>query len=267
MAVVERWYRRRLTSGIGGSAASYEPMVPVHTGLSRATSTTTTLWDTFPALAWLKDPHIAQHWFTDFTAFSKKISTTGDGEWTLTAATSGTAVAGVLAGGVCTLDAGATTDGQGPQIQLNGTAFIPAANKDLWFECRLKTSHITGDFFFGLSETDTTIFASSDMTTSNHIGFSSFTGDGILLADANKATARVSTLAAKTLVAATYTTLGFYVNGVTSITFWVDNVANATTYATANIPIVALTPSFGVHATGTDQAIVDVDWVRVAQLR
>ena len=265
MAEVTRFHRPRGYAGLASSSAQYEPLVARQTGLSRALGSS--LWDTFPALPWLCDPQIANHFFDDFNRFSKVISTTGDGAWTLTAATSGTAVAGVLAGGVVTLDAGAATDGQGPQIQLNGTSFIPAAGKHLWFECQLHSTFITGDFFFGLAETDATIFASSDMTTSNHIGFSSFTGDGILLADANKATARVHTTAIKTLVASTYTRLGFYVNGVTDITFWADDAANATKYVTANIPIVALTPSFGVHATGTDRAVLNVDWVRVAQLR
>lgn len=265
MPEITRLWRNRLASGIANTAIPYENLFARHTALSRAVGAS--MWDTFPTLAWLCDPQIAQHYFEDFTRFSKAISTTGDGDWALTQATSGTAVAGVLAGGVCTLDAGAATDGQGPQIQLNGTAFKPAAGKHLWFECQVKTSFITGDFFFGLAETDTTIVATSDMTTSNHIGFSSFTGDGVLLADANNATARVHTTAAKTLVAATYTRLGFYVNGLTDITFWADDAANATKYVTANIPVVAMTPSFTVHATGTDRSTVDIDWIRVAQLR
>jgi hypothetical protein len=221
----------------------------------------TSLWESFPALPFLCDPTIARVILEQFRPFVKAT----DG-WVLTQATSGTAVAGTSPGKGVTLDAGATTDGQGPQIQLAGLSVIPAAGKHIWFETRLKVSDITGDFFFGLSETDTTIFAASDMTTSNHIGFSSFTGDGVLLADANKATARVHTLAVKTLVAATYVKLGFYVSGVDSITFWVDNVKNATTYTGTNIPIVGLTPSFGVHATGT-QPVVDIDYLKVAQLR
>lgn len=222
----------------------------------------TSIWETFPALAHIQDPSIAHVYFNDFHTATKDAESL-----ILTAAVTGTGVAGVLAGGVLTLNAGAVTDGQGPQVQVAGVDFFPAAGKTLWFETRLKTSFITGDFFFGLAELDTTIVAASDMTTANHIGFSSFTSDGVLLADANKATVRVHTLATNTLVAATYTKLGFVVDGVTSITFYVDGVANATTILTANIPVVGLTPSLAVHATGTDQAVVDVDWIRCAQLR
>src|SRR6185503_3080015 len=121
-------------------------------------------------------------------------------------------------GGVLTLDAGAVTDGQGINMQLAGIDFIPAAGKHIWFEIRFQVSEITGDWFVGLSEIDTTIVASSDMSTSNHIGFSSFTGDSIMLFDSNNATTRAHTLAAGTLTAATYANLGFYVNGITDIT-------------------------------------------------
>lgn len=92
-------------------------------------------------------------------------------------------------------------------------------------------------------------------------------GDGVLLADVEKATARSNSLAVHTFVAATYVKLGFKVNGVSSVTFYVNGVPNATTIGTTNIPIVGLTPSYSVHATGTDQAVMDIDWVRVAQLR
>ncbi len=220
------------------------------------------LWETCPILPALSDPSIMHYYFADFHSANKATE-----DWIITQATAGTAVAGVLAGGVFTLNAGAVTDAQGPQVQLAGVDFFPAAGKTLWFETRLKVSHITGDFFFGLSELDTTMIASSDMSTANQIGFGSFTGDGILLCDGNKASTRVNTTAATTLVAATYVKLGFIVDGVTTITFYVNGVANATTIATASIPVVGLTPSFSVHATGTDQAVVDIDWVRVAQLR
>ncbi len=222
----------------------------------------TSLWETFPALAHLCDPSIAHVYFNDFHTATKDSESL-----ILTQATAGTGVAGVLAGGVMTLTAGATTDGQGPQVQLAGVDFFPAAGKTLWFECRLKVSHTSPDLFVGLAELDTTVFASSDMTTANHIGFSSFTGDTILLADANKATVRVNTPALATLVADTYVKLGFVIDGVTTITWYVNGVANATTVATASIPVLGLTPTFGIHATGTDNASMYLDWLKVAQLR
>jgi hypothetical protein len=210
----------------------------------------------------LFDPEIGHHYFNDFHDLVKATD-----NWISTQATAGTNVAGTLAGGVLTMNAGATTDGQGPQLQLAGIDFLPAANKDLWFEVKVKNSFTTGDMFFGLAEIDTTLVASSDATTANHIGFSSFTGDGIFLRDANKASTRVNTGALHTLVADTYVRLGFKVTGVTSIQFYVNGVATGSTVATASIPIVGLTPSFTVHATGTNQDVVDIDWVKIFQLR
>ena len=221
----------------------------------------TSLWESCPMLPWLCDPSIMQHYFEDFTAFPKATDT-----WILTQATTGTGVAGAGPGGVLTIDAGAVTDGQGVNLQLAGIDFLPAAGKHIWFECRVKVSEVTGDLFFGLSEIDSTIVASSDMSTSNHIGFSSFTGDSIMLCDSNNATTRVHTLVGGTLVAATYAKLGFYVNGVTDITFWFNGVPNATKILTADIPVVGLTPSMVVHATGV-QTVATVDWIRCAQLR
>lgn len=209
----------------------------------------------------LDDPRYARCLFERFAPFNKAAEA-----WILTQATSGTGVPNALAGSGARLDAGAVIDGQGPQIQLAGGGWIPAAGKDLWFETKVKDSFITGDFFFGLAEIDTTIIATSDMTTANHIGFSCFTGDGILLADCAKASTRVHTQAMNTLVADAYVTLGFRVNGVTDVTFYVNDVVVGTAILTANIPIVSLTPSIVVHATGTNRDVVDVAYIRAMQL-
>lgn len=219
------------------------------------------LWQSCPQLAIMQDPSVGNFFLDHFHTLTKSSE-----DWILTQATSGTAVAGALAGGVATLNAGAVTDGQGPQIQNAGTEFVPAAGKNIWFECKVKVSHISGDFFFGLAELDTTLVATSALTIANGIGFESFTGDGVLVASSEQATARATVAAVKTLVAATYVKLGFVVRGVTDVTFYVDGVANATLLLTANIPIVALTPSFTVHATGTDQAVLDIDYVQCVQL-
>lgn len=222
------------------------------------------VWDGFDALASIMDPFYCHHFFDDFHVYAKAADT-----WILTAATSGTGVAGVKAGGVVTLDTGAATDGQGPQMQAAGVDFFPATGKTLWFECRVNPLvFITGDFFFGLAELDTSIVASSDMSTANHIGFQCFTGDGILLVTSAKASVAVTPYSAGyTLTAATYVRLGIVIKDATLATFYVNGVAVATTVATANIPVVGLTPSVSVHATGTDQQILDVDYVKCVQLR
>lgn len=228
----------------------------------QTTYATDALWKDCPLLESIFDPTVGYYYFNDFIVLDK-----GTEDIILTQATTGTGVAGSGAGGIFTLDAGAVTDGQGPQIQLAGIDFLPAAGKDIWFEIKLRDSFITGDLFVGLAEIDTTITATSDTTTANHIGLSSYTGDGILLRDCNKASTRVNTGAISTLVASTYTRLGFKVSGVTSVQFYVDGVAAGSTVATASIPVVGLTPSVSIHATGTNRDVVDIDWIRCFQLR
>jgi hypothetical protein len=220
------------------------------------------LWSDCPMLPWLCDPTLMHVYFNDFHSANKATE-----EWILTQAVSGTAVAGTLAGGVFTLGAGATTNHQGPNVQLAGVDFVPAAGKDIWFEARVKVNVLTGRYFVGLAELDTTIIASGAMTTDNHIGFSSLAGAGVVNLDSEKATAGLATTAVHTFVADTYVKLGFKVSGVTSIQAYVNGVAVGDPNPTANVPIVGLTPSLVVHATGTGTPAMDIDWIRVAQLR
>ena len=238
----------------GGIVSFYDPAVQ--------TLHQSGLWKDCPVLESLHDPSILVTYFDDFHKYDPSAT-----NLILTQATSGTCVPGVLANGVLTIDAGAATDGQGVNLQLAGVDFFPAAGKTLWFETRVKDSFITGDLFFGLAELDTTIIASSAMTTANHIGYKTLTGDGIMLGEGAKASAVGTTAGLVTITAATYTKLGFKVNGVTNIDWYVDNVLVDSTLLTANIPVAGLTPSIVVHATGTNRDVVDVDYIKIAQLR
>lgn len=224
-------------------------------------SSSATLWADCPLLPALTDPAVGFHFFDHFFRLPKSAE-----DWVLTQATSGTATIGTEKGGNLALNAGATTDGQGPQLQLAGLSFLPAASKHIWFECRCKVNVLTTDLFLGLCEVDTTIADTTGLTTSNSIGFKSFTGNGVIVGQSEKATAEGTVAALTTLVTGTWVRLGFKLNGVTSVTFYVNGVANGTTLLTANIPIVGLTPSFVCHATGTGTPQLDVDWVRGFQL-
>jgi hypothetical protein len=219
------------------------------------------LWLGAPMMRVLTDPTYAYYFFDDFSYVQKSSEA-----WILTQATTGTAVKSGQS--LLTMNAGAATDGQGPQMQLAGLDLKPAANKHIWFEVRLKDSFITGDFFFGLANLDTTLIASSAVTMTDYIGFASFTGDGVLdLVTSSASGTQGITAGVKTLGAATFVRLGFYVDGLTSVTPYIDGVAGTPMAIAARIPIVGLTPSLTVHATGTNQDVVDVDWVRALQLR
>jgi hypothetical protein len=218
------------------------------------------LWQTCPLLAGLCDLHGLCIFEDDFIGLTKTADT-----WIATQATSGTATAGVLAGGTCALSAGATTNHQGEQLQRAGGHFIPAVSKSIWFECRLKTNLLTLEFLAGLADIDTGLITTGAVHATDCIAFSSVTGDGVLLQ--NVASGGTHTTAAgPTLVAATYVKLGFVLTSNTSVQFFVNGTAQGAP-VTTNIPAVTLAPSFVCQATGTGTPQVDIDWVMCAQLR
>jgi hypothetical protein len=219
------------------------------------------LWQTCPLLEYLCDPFLL-HWFEDdFDGISKAADT-----WIATQATSGSATAGVLAGGTCALSAGATTDHQGEQIQKAGGGFIPAVGKHIWFETRLKINVLTAEIFYGLADIDTTIIAADAIHATDYIAFSAITDDGVLIPGCSSGSVATNNASPKTLVAATYVRLGFVLTSNTSLQFYVDGVA-AGAAITTNIPSVVITPSFVCQATGTGTPVVDIDYVCCAQLR
>jgi len=193
-----------------------------------------------------------------------------ENKWVLTQASAGTAALDVAAkGGVLLLDSASSTNNQGVQIQLGGAAgassFIANANSKIYYEARVKIADIgstTCQMFAGLAIVDTSVFASAANSTANHIGFEAIntTAMGI---HSEKAGSRSSTAAVHTVADDAYVKLGFVVDGLTKITPYVNGVAKDA--ITTNIPIVALTPSFVCHSSGTTDPIVHVDWVACFQ--
>jgi len=200
----------------------------------------------------------------DFLAFTDTHS------WVLTQASAGTVAPDVAAiGGAVLLDCNSTTNNQGVQIQLGGAvgaaSFIPSAASKIYFEARVKIADIgstTCQMFAGLAIVDTSVFASAANSTANHIGFEAIntTAMGI---HSEKAGTRSSTAAVHTVVDDDYVKLGFVVDGLTKITPFVNG--DAQTAITTNIPIVAMTPSFVCHSSGTTDPILHVDWVACYQ--
>lgn len=165
--------------------------------------------------------------------------------WTTTqAGSAGTATITGL--NYLTISAGDDDDGDGANVQRNGIPFIPTAGKDIFYSASIVLTDLdSADHFVGLAEIDTTILATSAISTANHIGFTKFTSDGVFLLNGEKATAG-ATAAFGTLVEATEADLAFYVAGVTSVQSYLNGVAPTSggTLATANVPILGLTPSF-----------------------
>lgn len=222
------------------------------------------LWHNAPVLRSIQDPTYAYMFWDDFTDLPT-------GKYTATQATAGTFALGDGAGGVALADCNSTTATQGINVQLGGTTgeFIkPAADKDIWFEARVKAADTaTGpEFFLGLAAIDTTIIATSANSSANHIGWQSVTDDNVLLFSAENA-GTGSTDAATTLVDDTWVRLGFKVNGVSTIDQYIDGVKQSETHVTANIPVTEMTLSLVCQSGGTTDPIVHIDWWRVLQIR
>jgi hypothetical protein len=245
-----------------GRVSHYDPAInPTHV---------TGLWQTCPILEYLHDPSIGVYYDEGFTSYNAAATT---GDWTLTQATSGTATIATAAPGRLSIDAGATTDNQGVNLQRLKAAFVPAANKSLWYETKVTLTASTppvtrAQLFIGLAASDTTIIAAGAQSTNNRIGWQIL--DGALLVSSftcDKA-GTGTTATGHTFVAATAVRLGFFYDGVAdTVQQYINGVATGSAVATANIPKAAIYPSFVVQSDGTDQPILHVDGLRIFQLR
>lgn len=163
--------------------------------------------------------------------------------------------------GVLLLDSGSTTEAQGLQGQKILAAFKPEVGRTIWFETRVKVtgiSNLNAELFIGLAAIDDTVIAASAVSTSNHIGFSSVTDNGILLSNSAKAGSG-STGLGFTVASDTWVKLAIKVTDLTTASFFVNGVfVNA--IPTAYIPIVVLTPTFVCQSGGTDQPILHIDY-------
>lgn len=226
------------------------------------------LWASCPMLEYLHDPSIGVLLDERFTGYNAAATT---GDYLLTQATQGTGAISAAAPGVLELDCNSTTQGQGANLQRLKSAFVPAAGKHIWAEFRFKIVDTFDkvQLFVGLAESDTTIIASGAISTGNHIGmYGAAANAGTMVLAGNKAAA-ATTKALSAIAEDTYIRFGFYVEGITSVTPYINGVAlgSSSVLATANIPIVALYPSFVCQSDGTNDPIMHIAGYRIFQLR
>lgn len=226
------------------------------------------LWASCPLNEYAHDPSIGVLLDERWQSYNAA-STTGD--YVLTQATQGTAAISTAAPGVLEIDCNSTTQGQGANVQRAKSAFVPAAGKHIWAEFKFKIvdTFDKTQLFVGLAEIDTTIIGSGAISTANHVGaYIAASGAGVaVLAGAKASAATTKTLT--TLAEDTYVKFGLYFDGVTSVTPYINGVALASTsaLATANIPVVALYPSFVCQTDGTNDPILHLQGYRIFQLR
>jgi len=228
------------------------------------------LWPTCPLWEHNHDPSVGVLLDENFVSYDAA-STTGD--YLLTQATTGTAAISTTVPGALLIDAGSTTAEQGANIQRLKSAFVPAANKSLWYETTILLTATTppvtkAAIFVGLAASDTTIFASGLQTTNNRIGWQIETTGNLTTTFTSDKAGVATTKTGPTLTAATAVKLGFYYDGrADTVQQFVDGVASGTPVATTHIPKVVVYPSWVVQSDGTDRPNLIVRGVRVFQLR
>jgi len=237
----------------------------------------TGVWADCPLLAIEADPSLAYVFMEDFLSFPA--ITDGDpptlAGWTCAQATIGGIAIKAGAGGILEMDSESATGGQGIQMQQTVAPFLCAANKDIWFETRVRVDDTYDkiQFFAGLAKIDTTLSAAGDFDTgSDYIGFGvETTLAGVtsfyICKDAAELSDSMGT--AGTLGEDTWIRLGFHIDGTTGIHAFIDGVEVALTNVVyTGIPTTdALSVSFVCQSDGTNDPLLDIDWVRCAQLR
>jgi hypothetical protein len=225
------------------------------------------VWATCPTNAALHDPGMAHVIFEDFN----DIDAATLAGYTVTQASTGTFALTDEVGGVALADCNSGTQHQGVNIQKLGLSIKPAADKDIWYECRFKVvdTATTAQIFVGLADIDGTLLPSGALdANADYVGLTVLTTlAGVSELSACKATAQSQVTGIKTLVEGTYVKFGFKINGVTSIEYWIDDVKGSSTLLTANIPIVDMTPTFVCQADSTTDPILHIDYVKCVQIR
>ncbi len=195
------------------------------------------------------DPTIWHTYFDDFDYYVA-------GNWTVTNGASGTVALTDADNGVLlvTNNTGATDS---ITLQKVGESFLLASGRPAAFKCRFKASEATDSaFVIGLCITDTTpadatdgiFFSKADDTTS------------ITCLCRKNATTGSTSLTAATFAADTYITLGWYYDGKSSVTVFVNDAAVGTLDGSSSyLPDTEITPTifFQNGAAGAKNASID----------
>jgi hypothetical protein len=225
------------------------------------------VWATCPLNATLHDPGVAHVIMEDFNN-NDAVTMAG---YTVTQQGAGTFALTDEVGGVALADCASGTQHQGVNVQKIGLAFKPAADKDIWYECRFKVvdTAITSQIFVGLADIDATLLPNGALdANADYVGLTVLTTlAGVSELSACKATNQEQITGIKTLVEDTYVKFAFKISGVTKIEYWIDGVKGATTLLTSAIPIVDMTPTFVCQTDSTTDPVLHLDYYKCVQIR
>jgi hypothetical protein len=227
------------------------------------------IWDGVP---WEKlisgaNPGLGFAYFRDY--LDEIDVTTADG-YVITQSNSTGLIRGLATdqGGVLQVDSDGSTADDSVNVQLTNCAVLPAAGVKICFEARVNMNDATQQYFLGLCEVNTAILASGAVEdTDDKVGFLHVAAD-----TDNKISSVTARAAADDITADvadnvdnTYMTVGFVIDGITTVTFYVNGVAVESGALTANTPnkLMVLSMFAGYESAA---ALMDIDWVKLCQI-
>lgn len=201
-------------------------------------------------------------WHVFFDDFDRYVAA----DWTITTTEAGASSATEAltdADGGVLLITNDSADNDADFFQKVGESFLFASGKKLAFKARFKVSDATqSDFVIGLQITDTT-----PLDVTDGVFFQKDDGDANLDFHVEKNNTATSATAIATVANDTYLSVGFFYDGKSTVTYFVDDVAKGS-LATTNLPDdEALTVSFGIQNGEASAKTMSLDYIFVAKER
>lgn len=208
------------------------------------------------------DPTKWHVYFNDFDTFAT-------GDWTITTVEAG---AGSATEALTDIDGGAllitndAADNDADFFQKVGESFLMESGKKAFFKARFKVNDATqSDVVIGLQVTDTTPLAVTD-----GIYFMKDDGDTNIdfYVQKDATTGQNVQAAVGTLVSDTFIVLGWYYDGKSSVTAFINDAAVATLDASSTyLPDTELTVSFGIQNGEAVAKTMTLDYIFAAKER
>lgn len=228
------------------------------------------VWKDCPVLDIMLNPELGFVYFDDF--LGQVDVTTTDG-WTLTQVDTKGSIAGdaTAQGGVLTVTS-ATGDSadDGINAQLINCMFKPADGVKIFFEARVAMADATQQYYVGLAGVDATIIA---------VGVKDDVVDkcGFIHEDGTHTDDKISAICSRTSseevdedvadnADGVYVKLGFIIDGLTRIDYFVNGVNVGNCVDASDIPNAVMCLTFVAQYENAD-GVMSVDWVRIAQYK
>lgn len=200
------------------------------------------------------DQHL---YFTDFNAYSAT-------DYTITVVGSSTPALVAGDGGLLGITTSASS-GDSAFLQKTIASFTFETGKPMWFGCRFKVSTLATTVVFGLQVIDTT-----PLDVTDGIYFLSTTATGAITGIVRKnATTGSTSAAVGSLVADTFTELGWYWDGKDTVAFFQEGVqkSSVTGVAANYLPDTTCTMSFGVQTDSANARTMTIDYFAASKSR